>query len=153
MMDMVQEIYQQVIVDHSRNPRNFGILTPPCHKMCGQNPVCGDNLDLYLRIDNNRISAAKFSGDGCAIAMSSASLLTEVIQGISVSSAIDLFNSFHASLTSDKDFVETSPMHSRLKPLLGVKKFPVRVKCATLAWQTMLAIIESKNNLSYISTE
>jgi len=137
MSDMqpdLRELYQEVIFDHNRNPRNYHGMEHASHMAQGHNPLCGDELTVYLRVENGMVAEVSFIGQGCAISKASASLMTEAVQGKSVQEAEALFNDFHAMLTDvhpvDRDF-------GKLMVLSGVKEFPVRVKCATLAWHTL----------------
>ncbi|MBT4803428.1 MAG: SUF system NifU family Fe-S cluster assembly protein [Legionellales bacterium] len=152
-MSMAREIYQQIIVDHGRNPRNFGVLDHPCCSRTGHNRLCGDILNLYVRVDAGVVAACKFDGSGCAISMASASLLTEVVLGQKVEFACDLFNDFHAALVDGKQFSSSSEAHERLAVFLGVAEYPARVKCATLVWQTLMAVLQENKTLENISTE
>lgn len=151
-MSMMREIYQQIILDHSRNPRNFHELPEPCQNRVGHNRLCGDSLNLYIRVKDNIIEECSFTGDGCAIALSSASLLTETITGLNLEEASELFHDFHASLVKGDKFNEKTSQHERLAIFLGVSEYPARVKCATLAWQTLMSLIENAND-NVVSTE
>ena len=139
--DMLRELYQEVIIDHNRNPRNFGELAGATHHADGFNPLCGDKLSLRLLVDqNNRIQDIKFTGTGCAISTASASIMTELLMGQDVAKAHQIFEQFHDLVTMDKaiDFDL-----GKLAVLAGVKNFPARVKCATLAWHTLDAAINN----------
>lgn len=149
-MSIERELYQQIIVDHGKNPRNFHKLEHVCG-LDGHNPLCGDKVTIYVKQEGGVITDASFVGSGCAIAMASASLMTEIIRGMDANKAQELFTDFHTALLQDEDFPAKSDAHSRLSLLMGVKNYPVRVKCATLAWHTLAAILEKKN--SPISTE
>ncbi len=149
MIDELRDLYQEVILDHGRNPRNCGHRDDANRRAHGHNPMCGDSLVIYLKIDSDGIiEDASFEGRGCAISMASASMMTEVLKGKSESEAKRLFAEFHGMCTDD-DF---DPAHvegdeealDRLQVLSGVREFPVRVKCATLAWHTMQAAIEQE---------
>lgn len=151
-MSMMREIYQQIIIDHSRNPRNFHELPEPCQNRVGHNRLCGDSLNLYIRVQDNIITECSFTGDGCAIALSSASLLTEIITGLTTEAVTDLFNDFHAALVNGENFDEKTNQHERLAVFLGVGEYPARVKCATLAWQTLMSLIQNSSE-NVVSTE
>jgi nitrogen fixation NifU-like protein len=153
VMSMMREIYQQIIVDHSRNPRNFGEISGSHCSRTGHNRLCGDSLKLYAKIEDKTIVECKFIGEGCAIAMASASLLTEVVTGLTLEDATRLFKDLHGALVNGESFIESSPEHQRLAVFLGVAEYPARVKCATLSWQTLIAIIENSEINSEISTE
>ena len=149
-MSIERELYQQIIVDHGKNPRNFHKLEHAC-ELDGHNPLCGDKVTVYVKQENDLVTEASFVGSGCAIAMASASLMTEIIKGMHISKAKELFEDFHNALVSEADFPDRGDAHRRLSLLLGVKNYPVRVKCATLAWHTLVAILQQEN--STISTE
>jgi nitrogen fixation NifU-like protein len=150
MFDL-KELYQEVIVDHNRNPRNFGELdSNVCQCKDGFNPLCGDKLTLYLQVEDDTIIDARFKGKGCAISTASASLMTDALKGLSVSEAKALFDRFHQMVTdSDSTIPENI---DKLAVLAGVKAYPARVKCATLAWHTLMAILEGQSTQS-VSTE
>lgn len=149
-MNIERELYQQIIVDHGKNPRNFHKIEHACY-LDGHNPLCGDKVTVYIKQENGVIVEASFIGAGCAIAMASSSLMTEIITGMQISKAKKLFEDFHQALVAEADFPEEDDAHRRLSLLLGVKNYPVRVKCATLAWHTLDAILQQEN--STISTE
>lgn len=134
MLPDLRELYQEVIFDHNRNPRNYHGMQRPTHVAQGHNPLCGDELTVYVRVEDGVVAEISFVGQGCAISTASASLMTEAVQGMPVEDAEALFRDFHALLTDDqpqeRDF-------GKLQVLAGVKEFPVRVKCATLAWHTL----------------
>ncbi|TVT76737.1 MAG: SUF system NifU family Fe-S cluster assembly protein [Denitromonas halophila] len=129
----LRELYQEVIFDHNRQPRNFHDMPDADHHADGHNPLCGDQLTVYLRINNDVIEDVSFVGHGCAISTASASLMTEAVKGKTVAEVEALFKDFHALLT------ETPPERDfgKLAVLTGVREFPARVKCATLAWHTL----------------
>lgn len=137
MSDMqpdLRELYQEVIFDHNRRPRNYHGMESPSHVAQGHNPLCGDELTVYLRVEDGVVAEASFVGQGCAISTASASLMTEAVRGKPVPEAEALFQSFHAMLTEGQ--AEERDL-GKLQVLAGVKEFPVRVKCATLAWHTL----------------
>jgi nitrogen fixation NifU-like protein len=140
-MSDLRELYQEVILDHSRNPRHFGKLEPCTAHSEGFNPLCGDRLQLYLRVENNRIIDAKFEGSGCAISTASASLMTDVIIGKNREEAELIFEQFRQMLTESQ--MPTSEWLDKLAIFAGVKEFPMRVKCATLAWHTLHAALSN----------
>ena len=139
--EMLRELYQEVIIDHNRNPRNFGELDGATHHADGFNPLCGDKLSLRLRIDQSHlIQEIKFTGTGCAISTASASIMSELLMGKKVTDAHQLFEQFHDLVTTDKTIdIDLG----KLAVLAGVKSFPSRVKCATLAWHTLEAAINN----------
>ena len=129
----LRELYQEVIFDHNRQPRNFHEMPEADHHADGHNPLCGDQLTVYLRINGDVIEDVSFVGHGCAISTASASLMTEAVKGKTVAEVEALFKDFHALLTDtppERDF-------GKLAVLTGVREFPARVKCATLAWHTL----------------
>jgi len=146
MFDL-KSLYQQVIVDHNKSPRNFGELSPCSHDAEGYNPLCGDQLHLYLEIDDNEIiSKVRFSGEGCAISTASASLMTQAMVGMSVQKFNTLFDAFHHMATSDIDEQPDQAILGKLAALAGVREFPSRIKCATLCWHTAKAAIDGQSS-------
>ncbi|HVU19992.1 MAG TPA: SUF system NifU family Fe-S cluster assembly protein [Rhizomicrobium sp.] len=142
MDDSLRELYQDVILDHSRHPRNFGPLPEATHVGEGHNPLCGDRVKIYLLLDNaNRIADIKFEGKGCAISQASASLMTDMIVGRTVDEAEKLMSGF-LHLVKGEDTDLTGDDRDRLEVMAGVSAFPMRVKCATLAWHTMKSALE-----------
>ena len=144
MMDL-RELYQDIILDHGRHPRNFHALEHPTHLARGHNPLCGDRVTVYLSIDGDRIADVSFEGRGCAISTAAASLMTEVLKGKTLAEAQALFGRFHAQVTGG-DPAELAPEleedSERLEPLTGVKAYPARVKCATLPWHAFEAALK-----------
>jgi nitrogen fixation NifU-like protein len=146
MFDDLRELYQEVILDHSKNPRNFRHPEDANREAKGENPLCGDRLIVYLKVDGDgRIEDAAFLGNGCAISKASASIMTEMVRGRTREEADALFRSFHHLCTHDDpppddDRVREDDLE-RLQVLSGVRQFPVRVKCATLAWHAMDAAV------------
>jgi nitrogen fixation protein NifU and related proteins len=136
----IKDLYQEVIVDHNRSPRNFGKLDDANKTLEGFNPLCGDRLTLYLKTDGDTITNISFDGSGCAISVASASLMTEAMKGKTLQEAEKLFNDFHDLITTDKeaDIEELG----KLAALAGVKAYPARVKCASLCWHTLHSVIE-----------
>ena len=142
MFDL-KDLYQEVIVDHNRSPRNFGKLEHPDRTAEGFNPLCGDKLNLYLKLDGDRISDVSFDGSGCAISVASASLMTDALKGKTLEEAETVFNSFHNLLTENKPLDDTEVGKlGKLAALLGVRDYPTRVKCATLCWHTLHSAIQ-----------
>ncbi|HSD68379.1 MAG TPA: SUF system NifU family Fe-S cluster assembly protein, partial [Woeseiaceae bacterium] len=134
----LRELYRELILDHARSPRHFGKLSAITHTAEGLNPLCGDKLRLYLQIDDDdRISDAAFEGSGCAISVASASLMTDAVIGMRTAEAVDFSNALIASVTGRDSPVELG----KLQALQGVREFPSRVKCATLAWHAMNSAI------------
>jgi len=151
--DDLRDLYRELILDHARSPRHFGKLDGVSHQAEGINPLCGDKLHLYLKIDaNNTISAVNFEGSGCAISVASASLLTETVNGLSTERALDYYANVVDLLTGvDATNSETRLDLGKLKALEGVREFPSRVKCATLAWHALQSAINNSNDT--VSTE
>lgn len=146
-MNDIWDLYQELIIDHSRTPKNFGELTDKSHHARGHNPLCGDIIDLDVLVKDDIILDIAFHGDGCAISKAAASLMTESIKGKTLGDAELLFNSFHGMLTSEED-----PRHlGKLEVFKGVRQFPVRVKCATLCWHTLNAAL--KQEVEGVTTE
>jgi len=144
----LNDLYQEVILDHNRRPRNFGVLGAPSHSAEGYNPLCGDRLTLYLKLNGDTIEEVSFQGAGCAISKASASLMTDVLKGRSLAEVNALFERFHRMVTTPPE--ESVEDMGKLSVLAGVRAFPVRVKCASLAWHTLKAAM---NNEHRISTE
>lgn len=138
----VRELYREVILDHNRNPRNAGRLEPADAEALGHNPLCGDSLDLTLRLEGERITDVRFRGEGCAISVASASLMTEAIRGRTIAEATALFDEVHALLTVPGH--EPAPTLGKLMALAGVREYPARVKCAALGWRTLQAALEQR---------
>lgn len=148
-MSDLRDLYQEVIFDHYRKPRNCHALACANHKAEGHNPLCGDQVTVYLKIENDVIEDLSFSGSGCAISTASASLMTEALKGKKVAEVEHLFQEFHHMVTSPEDTPHEDI--GKLEVLAGVREFPARVKCATLAWHTLHAAL--KDQLKAISTE
>ncbi|MBV9827126.1 MAG: SUF system NifU family Fe-S cluster assembly protein [Alphaproteobacteria bacterium] len=144
--DALRELYQDIILDHGRHPRNLRKLEAPTHLARGHNPLCGDRVTVFLAIDGDKISDVSFDGRGCAISTAAASLMTEVLKGKTLEEARTLFEQFHAKVTGgapEEPPAELEEDVERLEPLTGVKAYPVRVKCATLPWRTFEAALKS----------
>jgi len=138
-MSELTDLYQEVILDHNRRPRNFHALANPSHRAEGYNPLCGDRLTLYLSVNEGVITEAAFEGAGCAISKASASMMTETLKGKTLAEADALFRRFHRMVTTPPD----QPVEDmgKLSSLAGVREFPLRVKCASLAWHTFKAAL------------
>jgi len=142
-MSFLDNVYKELILEHSKRPRNKGELPPPALKAEGLNPSCGDELELYLDVQNNTITDVKFTGEGCAISQSSASMMTQAIKSKSTSEALELSKQFKAMIQGETP----SDALGDLKMLQGVSKLHARVKCATLAWVTLeQALAEAELN-------
>jgi len=134
----LDELYQEIILDHGRRPRNFGELDGMTHEAEGFNPLCGDQVRVHVLLNGDRIEDIRFSGKGCAISTASASMMTQIVKGMTVEEAFALFERFRKAVTSDSDGEEDL---GELGCLTGVRRFPTRVKCATLAWHAMKTAI------------
>jgi len=145
----LREIYQEVILDHYRCPRNFSILKTANQEAKGNNPLCGDRIHIYLEIDRGVVKEVSFQGAGCAISTASASMMTEAVKGKGYDEAMQLFRLFHEKMTGPED--PNAMDLGKLEAFSGVRQIPVRVKCATLAWHTLKAALENTGTL--ISTE
>ena len=150
MFDDLRDLYQEVIFDHNRNPRNFRVMENADRKVEGFNPLCGDRLTLFLKMDGDKIIDASFQGSGCAISTASVSLMTEIVKGKTEAKADALFHQFHEMTTGKEDNIDLEAI-GKLAVLAGVREYPARVKCATLAWHTLDAAL--KNEQEAISTE
>jgi len=143
-MSDLRDLYQEVIFDHYRKPRNCHVLDCANHKADGYNPLCGDQVSVYLQIEDGIIKDMSFSGSGCAISTASASLMTEALKGRKVAEVEHLFQEFHDMVTDSEDAPHEDL--GKLEALAGVKEFPARVKCATLAWHTLHAALKEQQN-------
>jgi nitrogen fixation NifU-like protein len=149
-MSELRDLYQEVILDHNRRPRNFGKPNHASHEAHGDNPLCGDKVALFLKIEGGRIADIGFQGRGCAISMASASLMTEMVKGKTIAEARKLFERFHDIVTGKEGGDESVDL-DKLEVLSGVREFPMRVKCATLSWHTLAAAMDQDH--ATISTE
>jgi nitrogen fixation protein NifU and related proteins len=149
-MSELEDLYQEVILDHGRKPRNFRKLEPADRQAEGQNPLCGDHYQIYLRLDGDRVAEATFEGSGCAISKASASLMTGAVQGKTIAEAERLFREFHTLVTEGPAKVDLDGL-GKLVALKGVCAFPTRVKCASLAWHALHNALTGKPNVA--STE
>jgi nitrogen fixation protein NifU and related proteins len=143
-MDL-RDLYQDIILDHGQHPRNFRAQEHPSHFANGHNPLCGDRVTVYVTLDGDRIRDVSFQGRGCAISQASASLMTEILKGKTVAEAEALFTGFRAKVTGSEIPPTPAPLEDdmeRLEPLTGVKSYPARVKCATLAWHAFEAALK-----------
>lgn len=149
-MSDLHDLYQEVILDHNRRPRNFHELPPPARRAEGFNPLCGDRLTLFVELDGEVIRDVSFVGSGCAISKASASLMTEALKGKRVAEAEAIFDQFHAMVMSEPSVPPVDL--GKLSVLAGVREFPTRVKCASLAWHTLRAAVRAKTDTP-VSTE
>lgn len=150
-MSDLRDLYQELILDHNKNPRNFKKLTDATQTMEGFNPLCGDRLTLYIKSEGERLAELAFQGSGCAISKASASLMTSTLKGKTKAEAEKLFQIFHDVVTGKKDAAASTDALGKLSALAGVAEFPARVKCASLAWHTLHAALEGQKDP--VSTE
>lgn len=147
-MAELNELYQEVILDHNKRPRNFHPMSEANRTANGYNPLCGDQLTVYLQVDDDGIRDISFQGSGCAISKASASIMTESVKGKSVNETKSVFEKIHTMLTGADGTPTNSDELGKLAVLSGVCEFPTRVKCATLAWHTLLAALTGKESVS-----
>ncbi|MDQ2856921.1 MAG: SUF system NifU family Fe-S cluster assembly protein [Acidobacteriota bacterium] len=149
-MSELSELYQQVILDHNKKPRNFHKIEAANHTAEGFNPLCGDQLTVYAQLEDGMLKDVSFEGSGCAISKAAASMMTVAVKGKTRQAAETLFEEFHRMVTGDLDEENEPNELGRLKIFSGVREFPVRVKCASLAWHTLKAALEDQ---TLVSTE
>ena len=155
-MSDLRELYQEIILDHGRHPRNFRALDAATHRAQGHNPLCGDRVTVYVALDGERIADVSFEGRGCAISTAAASLMTEVLKDKTVAEARTLFEHFHARVTGGAEAPLPAPLGEemeRLEPLTGVRAYPARVKCATLSWHAFEAALKAGKAGATVKTE
>ena len=149
-MSDLRELYQQVILDHNKNPRNYREMTGAARKVDGYNPLCGDHYTVFLDLDGNVIRDVSFTGNGCAISKASASVMSATVKGKTTEEAHRLFEVFHRLVTGDQSGVPAKDL-GRLAAFSGVSEFPARVKCATLAWHTLNTALKGEEQV--VTTE
>jgi nitrogen fixation NifU-like protein len=147
-MSELSELYQQVILDHNKKPRNFRRLENANHTADGYNPLCGDQLTIYLDLENDLVKDVGFKGSGCAISKAAASMMTQAVKGKSKEQVENLFNEFHQMVTGELNEETEANSLGNLKIFAGVREFPVRVKCATLPWHTLHAALKKEHQVS-----
>jgi len=145
-MPELQDLYQQIILEHNKNPRNYRELPNATRKVDGYNPLCGDHYTVFLELDGETIKDIGFTGSGCAISKASASIMTDSVKGRPVAEVHDLFRRFHTMVTTPPD--QAVEDMGKLSALAGVREFPVRVKCASLAWHTLKAAMANEQRIS-----
>ena len=150
-MSDLRELYQELIIDHSKRPRNFKVLDTANRKLEGYNPLCGDKLTVFLELEHDRVQNISFQGSGCAISTASASVMTESVKGKTLAEAEALFDVFHQMVMGKPPAAGNAPELGKLAVFSGVSEFPARVKCATLAWHTLYAALRGKGET--VSTE
>ncbi len=143
-MSELRDLYQEVILDHYKQPRNFGALDGASHHADGHNPLCGDAVTVSLTVADGKVVDAHFEGSGCAISMASASLMTEAVKGRSEAEIRAMFERFHVGLTTSDEMAAMDALEplEKLAVFGGVREYPVRVKCATLPWHTLIAALD-----------
>jgi len=146
------DLYQEVILEHSKAPRNFRRLPSANHEAEGYNPLCGDRCSIYIDMDGDRIHEIGFQGSGCAISRASASMMTQMVKGKTKAEAVKLFEQFHNLVTGKDDTAKAGDL-GKMAVFGGVSKFPARVKCATLAWHTLQSALEDERKHEPVSTE
>jgi nitrogen fixation NifU-like protein len=150
----LRELYQEVILDHNRRPHNFHEMADANRKAEGYNPLCGDRLTVYLHLEGDLVRDASFLGSGCAISKASASLMTDAVKGKTLQEANALFEAFHGVVTSDVSSTPDLAALGKLAVLAGVREFPARVKCASLAWHTFKAAASAASaEVAAVTTE
>jgi len=150
-MSELRDLYQEVILDHNKRPRHFQVLAGASHRADGYNPLCGDRLTVYLQVEGGVVRGASFQGSGCAISKASASMMTDAVVGKSVEETHALFESFHRMVTADIDAPVEPGALGKLAVFAGVREFPARIKCASLAWHTLYAALRA--GAETVSTE
>jgi len=147
-MSDLSDLYQEVILDHNKRPRNYGTLDGATGEARGHNPLCGDNFIVYVKLDGDRIADVHFVGSGCAISKASASLMTEAVKGHTRAEAESLFERFHAMVTAPLDQAAGDESLGKLTVLGGVREFPVRIKCASLPWHTLKSALAGDHGVA-----
>jgi nitrogen fixation NifU-like protein len=150
-MNELQTLYQEVILDHNKSPRNFRVMTDATNVVDGYNPLCGDHYKIYLKVEDDVVKEVTFQGSGCAISKASASLMSVLMKGKTKAEAEELFNKFHLLVTGELNAEANSEELGRLVAFAGVSEFPARVKCAILAWHTVHSALQGRTES--ISTE
>jgi nitrogen fixation NifU-like protein len=150
-MSDLRELYQELIIDHSKRPRNFKVLETANRKLEGYNPLCGDKVTVFLELEHDRVKNVSFQGSGCAISTASASVMTESVKGKTLAEVEALFEVFHQMVTGKPPATGNAPELGKLAVFSGVSEFPARVKCATLAWHTLHAALQGTGDP--VSTE
>jgi nitrogen fixation NifU-like protein len=143
-MSDLRELYQEVILDHGKKPRNHRVLEGADHKADGHNPLCGDKITVFVKTHDDQIEEVSFEGTGCAISTASASMMTETVRGRTVEDVKLIFGAFHQMVTAEEDPGTPAGLPPKLVVFCGVRAFPMRVKCATLAWHTLRAALDRR---------
>jgi nitrogen fixation NifU-like protein len=150
-MEGLRELYQEVILDHNKNPRNYHKMDKANHVAEGRNPLCGDHYVIYLKVENDKVLDISFEGSGCAISKASASIMSQEMKGKPVAEVEQMFKIFHKVVTGEEKVLDHLEKLGKLAAFAGVAEFPVRVKCATLAWHAMHSALTSEEK--EVSTE
>jgi len=148
LSDDLRQLYQEVILDHYKRPRNFGPLTDADHSAEGYNPLCGDQVKVSVRLEDGRVADAHFEGAGCAISTASASMMTEAVKGMTVDEAEELFQRFHGLVSGKGAVAHHEEDLGKLEALAGVRDYPVRIKCATLAWHALRSALHGGDKVT-----
>lgn len=147
-MSELTELYQETILEHNKNPRNFREIEDPDKTALGNNPLCGDALQVYVKMEGDKVGDVAFKGSGCAISKASASMMTQAVKGKTKDEADKLFNEFHRMVTGELDIETEENDLGRLKAFSGVLEFPARVKCASLSWHTLNAALHGEDEIT-----
>ena len=147
-MSELNDLYQEVILDHNKNPRNFREIETATRTADGNNPLCGDALRVYVELEDDKVKDVAFKGSGCAISKASASMMTQIVKGKSKEEAEVLFDEFHKMVTGELDIETEENQLGKLKIFAGVLEFPARVKCASLSWHTLHAALNDETEIS-----
>ncbi len=152
MTTQLGDLYQEVILEHSKAPRNFRRIASANHEAEGYNPLCGDRCSVYIDMEGDKINEIGFQGSGCAISRASASMMTQMVKGKTKTEAVKLFEQFHNLVTGNEEAPQAADL-GKMAVFSGVSKFPARVKCATLAWHTLQSALDDEKKPELISTE
>ncbi len=147
-MSELSDLYQEVILDHNKNPRNFRAIENATREADGNNPLCGDALRVYVELDGERVTDVSFKGSGCAISKASASMMTQMVKGKSKDEAARMFDEFHRMVLGEMDEATEENALGKLKIFAGLREFPARVKCASLSWHTLNAALNGEDEVS-----
>jgi len=145
-MANLADLYQQIIIEHNRSPRNFKRVEDANRTGSGHNPLCGDRIELFVKVEDGKIADVGFQGSGCAISQASASLMTGAVKGKTVAEAEEMFKAFHAMVTTDPASTPDTASLGKLAALAGVRQYPSRVKCANLSWHTLHAALAGEGS-------
>ena len=144
----LDELYQDIIIEHNQNPQNYGDIPDSTHSAEGFNPFCGDTIKIYLLVQGNTITDIKFSGSGCAISQASTSMMTDQLKNMTLEQAKEVFQEFRGMITNDTGVIEEIPILGDLQSLAGVSAYPARIKCAILGWHALNSAIEEEGTVT-----